>query len=383
MKRKILHIATDYPDKSNPNTTKAVFNLLQTTEDKIEHIVISIQRKSWSWFKIKKNSDLLFEVYVPKIPFGILSDAALIISAIYFKIKFNNELRRVDIVHAHKLTIDGVFGDHISKLIKKPLVISIRGATDCKWIKYKIFSRSLYKNIVQRSEIIFWVSCWAKKYIHLKLKIENDELEYKSRPLPNICFTENKPKVIGDKKEKFLFVGRLDEAEWKGLFNLIDVVCKVDYFKLDVIGSGSKGSIIRLKKYIEQKKIESRVKMLGYVNQKEMQNLYENYIALLLPSYPETFGMVVVEALKSGTPVLIVKKSSIDGFIKEDVSYIKKVIRRNIGDLELKMIDLYGNQKIYKDDLLFDIENGVLEVFEKKTIGLNYINVIENLKVKK
>lgn len=102
-------------------------------------------------------------------------------------------------------------------------------------------------------------------------------------------------KVTSEKQsEYYLTVSRL--APTKHIDILIEAANK-EHFVLKVVGSGNQ------EKYL--KSIAGpTVEFLGSVNDQELQSLYQNAKAFLYASVNEDFGMVPVEAMAHGTPVV-------------------------------------------------------------------------------
>src|SRR5258708_39890714 len=59
----------------------------------------------------------------------------------------------------------------------------------------------------------------------------------------------------------------------------------------------------RLEKLIKKLKAEKFVKLLGYVSDTELTNLYNNSTGFLSPSTYEGFGLPALEAMNAGTIV--------------------------------------------------------------------------------
>ena len=59
----------------------------------------------------------------------------------------------------------------------------------------------------------------------------------------------------------------------------------------------------RLEKLIKKLNVEGFVKLLGYVSDTELTNLYKNSTGFLSPSTYEGFGLPALEAMKAGTIV--------------------------------------------------------------------------------
>ncbi len=80
----------------------------------------------------------------------------------------------------------------------------------------------------------------------------------------------------------------------------------------DLVLAGGKGWLSdEIYKLPEKLGIESRVKFLGYVPDEKLPALYQGAKAFLFPSLFEGFGLPVLEAFASGTPVITSKVSSL------------------------------------------------------------------------
>ena len=109
-------------------------------------------------------------------------------------------------------------------------------------------------------------------------------------------------------KEYYLTVSRL--APTKHIDLLIEAANKMQ-FKLKIVGTGNQ------EKYLKSI-AGSTVEFLGAVSDEKLSDLYANAKAFLYASLNEDFGMVPVEAMSYGTPVVAlasggVKETVIDG----------------------------------------------------------------------
>lgn len=105
-----------------------------------------------------------------------------------------------------------------------------------------------------------------------------------------------------------LFVGRIEYA--KGIFDLLEAMQKVSATtQLKIAGDGSAREelIQHLKK---DATLNSRVSYLGAQDKDQIKRLIDQSFALVLPSYRETQGIVILEANSQGKPALA---SNIDG----------------------------------------------------------------------
>lgn len=96
----------------------------------------------------------------------------------------------------------------------------------------------------------------------------------------------------------FLFVGRLEKI--KGLDDVLPVFRTFRDADLLVAGDGEYGAALRA----QGAGIEG-VKFLGRVGLDDLRRYYQHAVALIVPSVCfETFGIILIEAFRQGTPVL-------------------------------------------------------------------------------
>jgi D-inositol-3-phosphate glycosyltransferase len=127
-----------------------------------------------------------------------------------------------------------------------------------------------------------------------------------------------------------LYVGRVESV--KGLFFLIEALESLrkeapflsSQLKLIVVGGGTKSSdhpkneeINRIQKAIAEKDLRNEVFFLGSKKQNQLKKYYSAADVLVMPSLYESFGLVVVEALACGTPVIASRIGEMMNIIKE------------------------------------------------------------------
>jgi len=66
-----------------------------------------------------------------------------------------------------------------------------------------------------------------------------------------------------------------------------------------------------LKKDIKELNLEGKVKLAGFVEQKDLPAIYRNCELFVLPSFYEGFGLMTLEAMASGAPTAVSKSSSL------------------------------------------------------------------------
>jgi glycosyltransferase involved in cell wall biosynthesis len=102
----------------------------------------------------------------------------------------------------------------------------------------------------------------------------------------------------------FLYLGRVHPK--KGIENLIDAfnILTGNGKILTIAGNGKNSYVGHLKASVMSKNLGDRITFVGHVEGDTKADLYKSCKALVLPSFSENFGNVVVEAMSYGLPVI-------------------------------------------------------------------------------
>ena len=107
--------------------------------------------------------------------------------------------------------------------------------------------------------------------------------------------------------KRALFISRVHPK--KGLHNLIEAwaILKPRDWILEIAGPSYKGYAEEIMELARERGVGASVKMLGSVFGDQKKELYAKADLFILPTYSENFGVVVVEALAQGCPVITTK----------------------------------------------------------------------------
>lgn len=116
-----------------------------------------------------------------------------------------------------------------------------------------------------------------------------------------------------------LFVGRF--VPLKGVERLLEAFSRIDHpenMLLVLIGGDGPdaGSTIRLKALSFQMGIGEKVRFVGAIEQSDLALYYNAADILVLPSYYESFGLVVLESMACGTPVVATPVGIVDAVLR-------------------------------------------------------------------
>jgi glycosyltransferase involved in cell wall biosynthesis len=375
---RVLHLTFDFPDVIEPKKTKAVYNLttLGTSEN---NLVISLNRTSnpFSDFSLKKNKNC-YALKIFGLPFGILLSLwMLLVSKKLLKL-IKEENIKFDVIHAHKLSYEGIIAKIISKNLKIPYIVTVRGGTDQTLIRYKIHYYWLYKGILENSKKIIYLSPWTFNFF--SKKFNNSHIKNKSEIIPNIIDlnSNGKDRLNQVATGKFVSVFHLKNYKIKNIKRTIEAINFLhDEFpelNLDIIGGGSKGTKI-IESYIKKCKHPEKFTLIGNKPHQEVLKMYYQYDGFVLPSYPETFGLVFIEAVNSGLPIIYAKNSGIDGYFDE-WRVGEKVDHSSISEIAMAIKNIYLRNALYRFSILEGIKKGELLRFSPYQIKHQYLQLL-------
>lgn len=118
-----------------------------------------------------------------------------------------------------------------------------------------------------------------------------------------------------NKGSMILFLGRLS---WeKGLDRLIPAMACLPEARLLIAGNDEKGYRVTLEALAARHGVSARVQFLGPVHGAEKERLFNSADLVVLPSYSENFGNVVLEAWARGCPVAVTPEVGLASVVKE------------------------------------------------------------------
>ena len=210
------------------------------------------------------------------------------------------------------------------------------------WFDRKIHFWKFKKSAVS-ADLIIAISEQTKKDIIHYLKVPQSKI----RVVYQGCHSAFKefifPEFLNEIKAKFnlperfiLNVGTIEER--KNLLNIVKAL-KGTQIPLVVVGKKQNKYFQKIEKEIRKKGIE--VHFLEGVSMQELAAIYRLADIFVYPSFFEGFGIPVIEALFSGTPVITSNVSCLPEAGGKDSVYVNP---HNIDDLKSKILFLWNNE---------------------------------------
>lgn len=222
-----------------------------------------------------------------------------------------------DVIHAHDWTTFPA-AMAIKKLTGKPLIVHVHitefDKTGGEHADSKVYS--IEKAGMDAADIVITVSnliknrCMYQYYIpEKKLRVVYNAVT-QAQPVPPQQFQiKQSDKIV-------LFLGRVTLQKGPDYFlKAAKKVCDIDP-NVKFIMAGTGDMLARMIECAAHLGIANRVIFPGFVNREQGDKLYRMADVFVMPSVSEPFGIVPLEAMSQGTPVIISKQSGVSEVLK-------------------------------------------------------------------
>jgi glycosyltransferase involved in cell wall biosynthesis len=312
----ILHISNDYSGSK-------VYNNLCSSLDKLgirQTVYNPVQRtlplgKNVIDFKIE-NSQI---IYSPILSFYTRLNFCVKINRILHDISAKVDLPKIRIIHAHTWYSDGAIAYEIYKRCNIPYIVTIRNTDLNLFFKYMLHLRKYGVDILLSASLIIFISpIYMKRFLESKtIQKYRHALKDKIEVIPNGIDDFWMDNVLERRTKlhtpvELLYMGSFTSN--KNVMRLLQAVERLNLngvkYNLKIIGSGGRkqNSIL---KYIKGKPF---ISYLGEVrDREELKKAFSNSDIFTMPSKSETFGLVYIEAISQGLPILFSINEGIDG----------------------------------------------------------------------
>jgi len=279
---------------------------------------------------------------------------------IYNDIKKRYNIEDYSMVHAHSLFSNGYIAMKLKEEYGVPYIVAVRNTDVNVFFDKMIQLRKLGIQILENADKVIFISKPYKNHTISKFipKEIKKDIDNKSVIIPNgvddfwLKNKPNKKKHIEKNKIKLIYVGRVDSN--KNIETTIKA-CKL------LIGQGYEVSYkivgqIKEEKYRGITDQYSFIEYMPHCNREELIQHYRQADIFVMPSKYETFGLVYLEAMSQGLPIIYTKGQGFDEWFKEgEIGYSvrynsEKDVAYNIQNIlyDYENISKKCTKKIYK-----------------------------------
>lgn len=278
-----------------------------------------------------------------------------------------------DILHAHSLFSNGYIAYMLNKKYDVPYIVAVRNTDLNTFFKKMPHLRNLGIKILSNAKsIVFLSSAYKRKMIekYIPINIQKEVLK-KSYVIPNgidkFWFNNspvNKPKLF-NKEIKIIYVGRI-----KGSKNITTTIKTCEILKDR--GYNIKFTVVGPVEQIKEYEKIIKKDFLTYIKPQPKENLiylYRENDVFVMPSRTETFGLVYVEAMSQGLPIIYSKSQGFDGQFEEGiVGY--HVEYHNALEIANRIIDIVENYEFLTKNCI-----ELSSKFDWEKIATEYIKI--------
>ena len=224
--------------------------------------------------------------------------------------------KEFDIIHDHDGLASRAMGALVHSLLGTPVVATLHGPADATTVE---MLSSLRQDLA---------------FIAIS--------DYQRNGFPDLHFVGTIPNAVdvehmpfqAEKDDFFLFIGRMSED--KGAHNAIEVARRLDA-RLIMAGKVNEGPERAYYSERVEPFLSDRIHFRGEVDHETKMELYKRAKCTLFPiQWPEPFGLVMIESMACGTPVIAMRHGSVPevmehgrtGFIVDTVDEMVEAARR-------------------------------------------------------
>src|SRR5690554_1664040 len=287
------------------------------------------------------------------------------------------DFSEIKMIHAHTWYSDGGVAYLLSKKYNIPYIVTIRNSDLNVFQKYLFHERAFGRKILERAKsVILIAASYKQRVLDLEsLEKIKSSLQKKLQIIPNGVdpfwlsnFLEKKSKntnVIFN----LLYIGKFNRG--KNVLALQKAISEINKKEkrvhLHLIGGGGNVHTEVLKQVNLYKEIMTYHGKIFDLS--KLKEHFEKADIFAMPSKHETFGLVYVEAMLQGLPILYTAKEGIDGFYNEKIG---EKVSKQAGASEIKLAIL----KLIDNDVEYEIPTQkLLENHNWENIALTYLKL--------
>ncbi|MFH0979295.1 MAG: glycosyltransferase family 4 protein [Candidatus Woesearchaeota archaeon] len=350
---KILLVAKTF-SKTSGGAENHIYNLVQQLKKKHDFTIVTSD----------EYKDSVPGVKIIRLPidFRIMN----YIVSTKLKSLLNGIIGKFDLVHCHNYCC--YFVDTAARIAKKhgkPLVITNHGVFPSRnmftAMLMFIYNKTVGIRTWKLADKIISVSEFSRqRIIQLGAPKDNNSVIYNGIDLSEF---EREPNQRRQNK-RILYVGRI--VPEKGLNFLVKSLSKIrdQNFKLIVAGDDSTNYARMVKKNAASLAVSNKVRFLGKQERKSLIRLYKSSGVFVLSSSYEPFGIVIIEAMAAGLPVIATRVGGVPEIV--DGTRNRMVPYGNINIMAKSIEEMAGRNDIGKENRKY-VRRFSIKIMAEKT----------------
>ena len=280
------------------------------------------------------------------------------------------KMKKIDIIHAHVAYPAGYIAYLLSREFNIPYIITEHMGP----FPFKDLLKG--NKPIREIEVAINNAC---EVVAVSESLKNDICRfYLKEPIiiPNFINEEiYKFSYQKNKKNKFIFLTVGSLISQKGIDLLIKSISRAklkdDNIEFRIVGDGKEEKVLKM--LANQYKIKN-IKFLGRLSREKVREEFKNCDCFVLPSRHESFGIVYIEALAFGKPIIATKCGGPEMIVNDKVGLL--IEKENIDELSKALIFMKNNIEKYNPLI---IRKYFLKNFSKQANISKYIKLYKKI----
>lgn len=286
--------------------------------------------------------------------------------------------KQFDFIHAHVALPDGYAAYKVSKDLQLPYVLTIHGQDFQKTIHYNHKCKSRIEEAVINASKVILVSSKLERLLHdakfqgkVNYTVIPNGVDFGKIKLTNSpsYFRTEGPKLLSVSN---LYTEKAIDINLKSVSQLIDKYPNLEYI---IVGDGpQKQNLMNLANTLG---IQDQVRFLGAFKHEDVLNIMQECDVFSMPSTNEAFGVVYIEAMSLGKPVIgCIGEGPQDIIDHEENGYL---MNKNDVEQLSAILDHLFSDKVLQQQLGEKAKRTVEEKFQWNNVAKKLIEEYKNL----
>ena len=317
----ILHLSADYPDAIQPAKTRVIASLVDGTAGDFTHRVISLNRSGGArgWLRpgaVEKVADdgriASWRYAAPSRGVALATAMRRVADTILAELKARGE--PVAAIHAHKLSVEALAAQRLAQRLGVPFLVTLQGNTDQKIITARPDLARRYRRIWHEAATVIAFAPWIARWCEARFGA-------RATPVVDLPCIPASETVIAPRATPPRVGSAFHLMHWrnKNVATLAHAVAALQpahpEVALEVAGGGDAGSEAAVDAALRPAGAQAR--RIGALDPASLQQWMNGCTAFALPSRRESFGLVFIEALLAGCPIVYPRGAAIDGYFDD------------------------------------------------------------------
>ncbi|WP_263834081.1 glycosyltransferase family 4 protein [Sulfurospirillum oryzae] len=264
---------------------------------------------------------------------------------------------------------------YLSKKVKLIVTLHDLSYKDFSQMYSKAFRRYyefVIPRVLQRAEHVLTISKFSYERIIREYPFVQDKIDFIYHGKNEIFTFE--PSI--QKEDYILYVGSLNDTKnFSFVIKAFDKLNSKKYYLKMIMPISSNFEINKEKKQLlEHAKKNSKIEIVDYLPQEKLVEIYQKAKLFIFPSYHESFGFPVLEAMACGTSVVCSGTSSLPEVGGDAVVYCDPY---DINDIKNKIESVLNDENMQQEMIKKGLERAKMFTWDKS--AKEYLEVLKKL----